>query len=108
MARKPKRKVAAKSTATKRTTGKTVTKARMAKEKVSPEYLVLTVPQSVKEGANFKLLQVTDSYEKAEEFINSMNGNAAKLLCIFEKKKFMQRQPIMTTSEVDRNLASAH
>ena len=107
MARKPTRKTAAKTAVKKTSKGKTVTRARMANEKVTDEFLVLTVPQTVKEGANFKLLHVTDSYENAEKYISSLNGNTARLLCIFEKKKFMQRQPIMTTSEVTRNLVGA-
>ncbi len=75
--------------------------------KVGPEYLVVSMPEVMKEGANIKLLHVAASADDADKYIEQLKTGGTRLLCVLEKKKLLKRAPVMKTSEVKRNILTA-
>ena len=99
-----------KKTAKKITKAKLKTKAspkpsqKPKSQKIVPEFLVVSVPENIKEGSNMKLLHVADSLDKASDFIGKLAGSGSHYFSILEKKSVLKRAPIMKTSVAGRNI----
>ena len=73
-------------------------------QNIVPEFLVVSVPENIKEGSNIKLLHVATSLDKASDYIEKLSGSGTHYFSILEKKSVLKRAPIMKTSLAGRNI----
>lgn len=71
------------------------------------EFLVFSVPETVKEGAALRLVHVSKSLSDAKKHVEGLTGSKASLYAILEKKAVLLRAPVTTTSETKRNIVTS-
>ncbi len=100
--KQPRKKAVVKASATVATSG-----SSSAREATKPEYLVFYIPESLKEGSNLRLVNVSESFDKARKHVEKMPGGKTSYYAILEKKAVLLREPVTTTSETGRNIVNS-